>query len=100
MKDLLHDKRRVAALADLSGWSLQNDRDAIEKTFVFEDFNAAFGFMSLIALRAEAMNHHPEWHNVYNKVHIVLTSHDVNGLSERDITLAGFIDRIAAGVMQ
>ncbi|MDE0942000.1 MAG: 4a-hydroxytetrahydrobiopterin dehydratase [Alphaproteobacteria bacterium] len=96
MKDLLKDDRRDAALGVLSGWKLQEGRDAIEKSFVFKDFNAAFGFMSRIALKAEAMNHHPEWRNVYNKVHIVLTSHDVNGLSERDVTLAGFIDQIAA----
>jgi len=97
MSDLLQESRRRDALAGLSGWHLQADRDAIEKSFTFKDFNAAFGFMSRIALQAEAANHHPEWRNIYNQVHIVLTSHDVAGLSERDIALAGFIDSIAAG---
>ncbi len=94
MSDLLTGQRRDEALASLTGWQLQAGRDAIEKTFTFDDFNAAFAFMSRIALKAEAMNHHPEWSNVYNRVDIVLTSHDVAGLSERDITLAGFIDGI------
>ena len=95
MSDLLRGVRRRDALAGLSGWRLQADRDAIKKSFAFKDFNAAFGFMSRIALQAEAANHHPEWRNVYNRVQIVLTSHDVAGLSERDIALAGFIDSIA-----
>ncbi len=95
MSDLLTGKRREEALAGLSGWTLQKDRDAIEKSFTFENFSSAFGFMSRIALQAEAMNHHPEWFNVYNRVDITLTSHDVAGLSERDITLANFIDAIA-----
>ena len=93
--DLLRGSRRQEALAELSGWSLQAERDAIEKSFVFKNFNSAFGFMSRIALQAEALDHHPEWSNVYNRVHIVLTSHDVAGLSERDIALASFIDQIA-----
>jgi len=95
MSDLLSGNRRDEALASLSGWTLRTDRDAIEKSFTFKDFNGAFGFMNRIALKAEAMNHHPEWFNVYNRVDIVLTSHDVAGLSERDFALAGVIDRIA-----
>jgi 4a-hydroxytetrahydrobiopterin dehydratase len=95
MSDLLQGGRRRDALAGLSGWRLQADRDAIEKSFAFKDFNAAFGFMSRIALQSEAANHHPEWRNVYNRVQVVLTSHDVAGLSERDIALAAFIDSIA-----
>ena len=98
MGDLLEAGRRQEALAGLSGWRVQADRDAICKSFDFKDFNTAFAFMTRIALKAEAMNHHPEWHNVYNRVDIVLTSHDVAGLSERDIALAGFIDSIAAGM--
>ena len=96
MSDLLKSQRRRNVLAGLSGWQLQADRDAIEKSFTFKDFNAAFAFMTRIALRAEAMNHHPEWSNIYNRVDIVLTSHDVDGLSERDAALAAFIDKIFA----
>ncbi|MDA1097766.1 MAG: 4a-hydroxytetrahydrobiopterin dehydratase [Proteobacteria bacterium] len=94
MSDLLDRNRRRVALAGLSGWRVQNDRDAIEKSFTFKDFNAAFAFITRVALKAEAMNHHPEWRNTYNRVDMVLTSHDVAGLSERDIALAGFIDSI------
>ena len=96
MSDLLKGQRRRDILAELSGWHLQTDRDAIGKSFTFKDFNAAFAFMTRVALKAEAMNHHPEWFNVYNRVDIVLTSHDVAGLSDRDSTLAGFIDNIAS----
>lgn len=74
-------------------WSLDpSGRDAIVKKFQFKDFNQAFGFMTRVALRAEKMDHHPEWFNVYNKVDITLSSHDVSGLSQRDIKLATFID--------
>ena len=96
MSDLLQENCRREALAGLSGWQLQDGRDAIQKSFTFKDFNAAFAFMTRIALKAEAMNHHPEWYNVYNRVDIVLTSHDVAGLSERDIVLATFIDAAAS----
>ncbi|KAG5266964.1 hypothetical protein AALO_G00238270 [Alosa alosa] len=68
-------------------------RDAIYKEFIFKDFNQAFGFMSRVALQAEKMDHHPEWFNVYNKVQITLSTHDCGGLSQRDITLATFIDQ-------
>ncbi|XP_006623652.1 pterin-4-alpha-carbinolamine dehydratase [Apis dorsata] len=78
-----------------NNWSVQQDRDAIYKEFLFKNFNQAFGFMTKVALQAEKMNHHPEWFNVYNKVNITLSSHDVNGLSQRDIKLASFIDNIA-----
>ena len=61
---------------------------------VFKDFNQAFGFMTQVALKAEKLNHHPEWFNCYNKVDLLLTSHDVNGLSKRDVELANFIDKI------
>ena len=71
------------------------DRDAIKKSFTFGDFNEAFGFMTRVALRAEQLNHHPEWFNVYNKVTITLSTHDCQGLSERDITLANFIDSVS-----
>ena len=77
------------------GWSTVKDRDAIYKEFVFADFNAAFGFMTRVALKAETMNHHPEWFNVYNKVQITLATHDVKGLSENDVELAKFIEEAA-----
>ena len=70
-------------------------RDAIKREFKFADFNEAFGFMTRIALKADKMDHHPEWFNVYNNVTITLSTHDCQGLSLRDITLATFIDSIA-----
>jgi len=86
---------RTQALAGLKGWQEVAGRDAIRKEFKFKDFNAAFGFMSRVALAAEKMDHHPEWFNVYNKVDITLSTHDAGGLSERDVTLAAFIDSVA-----
>ena len=87
---------RETALAELEGWQPLAERDAITKTFTFKSFNAAFGFMSRVALAAEKMDHHPEWFNVYNRVEITLSSHDVGGLSQRDVDLARKIDRFAA----
>lgn len=78
-----------------NGWNIASSRDAINKKFEFKDFNQAFGFMTRVALKSEKMDHHPEWFNVYNKVDITLSSHDVNGLSQRDIKLATFIDTVA-----
>ena len=92
MTDRLEGLRRQEALNSLPDWQLQTDRDAIVRSLSFEDFNSAFSFMAKIALKAEAMNHHPEWSNVYNRLEIVLTSHDVDGLSERDVKLAKFIE--------
>eukprot|EP00729_Bicosta_minor_P014012 gene14011-23906_t len=88
---------RTDALATLTaaGWAMVDGRDAIHKDFEFKDFNQAFGFMSRVALKAEQMSHHPEWFNVYNKVQITLSTHDVSGLSDRDITLATFIEEVA-----
>lgn len=77
------------------GWRPVDGRDAIQKMFTFADFSAAWGFMSRVALAAEKANHHPEWCNVYNRVEIVLTSHDANGLTARDAALAKAIDRAA-----
>lgn len=87
---------RAKALAELDGWSEAAGRDAIRKTFTFKDFNAAFGFMSRVALAAERMDHHPEWFNVWNRVEITLSTHDAGGLSERDVKLARAIDGFAA----
>ncbi|MGE5147668.1 MAG: 4a-hydroxytetrahydrobiopterin dehydratase [Candidatus Eiseniibacteriota bacterium] len=86
---------RAAALADLPAWRPVEGRDAIQRTVKFKDFNAAFGFMSRVALMAERLDHHPEWFNVYNRVDITLSTHDCGGLSERDVTLAKFIDSLA-----
>lgn len=87
---------RAQALADLSMWSEVEGRDAIQRTFKFADFNAAFGFMTRCALKADQMDHHPEWFNVYNRVEVTLTTHDADGLSERDIALAKFMDAAAS----
>lgn len=92
----LTDAERTAALADLEGWRLADERDAIAKTFKFADFNAAFGFMARVALIAEKADHHPEWFNVYNRVDVVLTTHDAGGLSKQDIAMAVAMDSLAS----
>ena len=84
-----------AALTELKGWSEVSGRDAIAKTYKFADFNAAFGFITRVALKADKMDHHPEWSNVYNKVEIVLTTHDANGVTAKDVELAKFMDEAA-----
>jgi 4a-hydroxytetrahydrobiopterin dehydratase len=96
VKDKLEGPERVAALARLKGWREVDGRDAIARSFRFRDFMTAFGFMGRVAVHADVMDHHPEWSNVYNKVDITLASHDVDGLSQRGIRLAEFIDRAAA----
>jgi len=85
----------TAALGQLSGWSAAEGRDAIVKTFKFKDFNAAWGFMTRVALAAEKLDHHPEWFNVYNRVEVLLATHDVDGVSELDVTLAKIMDAAA-----
>lgn len=86
-----------AALKKVDGWAAgTGERDIIKKTFRFSDFKTAWGFMSSVALKAEAMDHHPEWFNVYNKVEVTLTTHDVDGVSEKDVELAMFMDALAA----
>lgn len=92
MTDKLTGQARSAALATLSGWTEVPGRDAIQKSFKFADFNQAWGFMTRVALAAEKADHHPEWSNVYNRVEIVLSTHDAGGLSEKDIALAKVID--------
>ena len=80
-------------LSELDDWQITNDnREAVTKNFKFKNFKEAFAFMTMVALKAEQMNHHPEWSNVYNTVSINLTTHDVGGLSELDINLGKFID--------
>jgi 4a-hydroxytetrahydrobiopterin dehydratase len=86
---------RANAIAALSGWREAEGRDAIVRTFRFKDFNAAFGFMTRAALVAEKMNHHPEWSNVYNRVEVVLTTHDAGGVTGLDLAMAKAMDDIA-----
>lgn len=81
-----------AAIARLEGWRAADGRDAIVKEFRFKDFNAAFGFMSRVALYAERHDHHPEWFNVYNRVEATLATHDAGGVTDKDVALAHFMD--------
>ena len=95
MSQKLAGEARKAALGRLKGWSEVGGRDAISKKFVFADFNAAFGFMTRVALIAEKMDHHPEWFNVYKTVEVTLSTHDAGGVTERDIALAAAMDKLA-----
>ncbi|KAG0215354.1 putative pterin-4-alpha-carbinolamine dehydratase [Mortierella sp. GBA30] len=87
-------QEQTEALSQLKEWSLVDGREAIKRTLIFKDFNAAFGFMTRVALYADKADHHPEWFNVYNRVEVTLATHDVQGLSVRDVKLATFIDEI------
>lgn len=95
MAKRLDDAARAAALAKLTGWTLVDGRDAISRQFKFKDFNAAFGFMTRVALVAERLDHHPEWSNVWNRVDVTLTTHHANGLTDLDVTLAETMDALA-----
>lgn len=88
----LTDAERNALLTDIPQWKLREDGLAIERTFTFADFSAAWGFMNRVALLAEKTDHHPEWFNVYNRVEITLTTHDAGGLSARDDVMARAIE--------
>ncbi len=90
----LTQDERDSLLAKFPAWSLARDGKAIERTFTFADFSAAFGFMTRVALLAESQDHHPEWFNVYNRVEITLTTHDAGGLSARDVQMAEAIEQI------
>ncbi len=94
MSEKLVGEARDTALSALqeNGWTLVEGRDAIQKTFKFKSFVEAWGWMSRMAIWAEKLNHHPEWFNVYNRVDVVLTTHDVDGLSDLDVKLAGEMD--------
>lgn len=94
MLKALENGAQEQALKEISQWSKVAGREAISRSFLFENFNEAFGFMSRVALKCEQMDHHPEWFNVYNKVDVILTSHDAGGITQRDITLAKFMDRL------
>lgn len=96
----LSDTERAELLPALDGWSLVEGRDAIRKHFVFDDFAAAFAWMTRTALAAEKMNHHPEWFNVYNKVDVTLATHDAGGLTRRDVELAQRMDLFASGLLK
>ena len=95
MVEKLSPDARSAALAGLPHWMDVDGRDAISRTFRFKDFNAAFGFMTRCALKADQMDHHPEWFNVYNRVDVTLVTHDCGGVSKRDVDLAAFMDHVA-----
>lgn len=95
MIEKLTGAARDAAIRGLDGWAEVPGRDAIIKTFTFKDFNAAFGFMGRAALKAEKMDHHPEWYNIYNRVEVTLASHDAGGVTQKDIDLAAFMDQVA-----
>ena len=88
----LTETETAALLAEVPGWTLRADGKAIERQFKFGDFNAAFGFMTRVALYADKYDHHPEWFNVYNRVEMTLTTHDADGLSQRDAAMARAIE--------
>ena len=90
----LGEAERGESLGALPGWTYNAERDAIAKSFTFADFNQAFGFMTRVALLAEKADHHPEWSNVWNRVDILLTTHDAGGLSVRDIAMAQAIEKL------
>jgi 4a-hydroxytetrahydrobiopterin dehydratase len=90
----LSEADRAKLPATLPDWQYDGERDAIRRKFQFRDFVEAFGFMTQVALLAERADHHPEWSNVYNKVDILLTTHDADGLSSRDVSLAKQIDAL------
>ena len=96
MTEKLSAAERDADLAPLlsNDWAIEPTRDAITKTYKFKNFIEAFGWMTQAAMWAETLNHHPEWNNVYNRVTVTLTTHDANGLTGLDITLANRMDRL------
>ncbi len=91
----LDSAERAEQLSQIPDWQLVEGRDAITRQFRFKTFNQAFAFMTSVAMKAEKMDHHPEWFNVYNKVEVTLSTHDADGLTELDIKLARFMDSIA-----
>lgn len=96
MIEQLNEDERAAALDELGEWDYDETRDALTRTFVFADFVEAFGFMTRVAILAEKADHHPEWSNIYNRVDVLLTTHDAGGLSVRDVALAEAIDALVA----
>jgi 4a-hydroxytetrahydrobiopterin dehydratase len=96
MAERLSAETRKSALKGLPGWSETPGREAIAKTFIFKDFNEAFGFMCRAALVAEKSDHHPEWRNVYKTVEVVLATHDAGGVTALDVALAKAMNAIAS----
>ncbi len=94
MVEQLDEDARAAAIDALGEWDYDDARDALTRQFVFADFVEAFGFMTRVAILAEKADHHPEWSNVYNRVDVLLTTHDAGGLSVRDVALAKAIDAL------
>jgi len=92
MVEILSDRERLSAMQELDGWSQCEGRDAICKTYKFKDFRAAFAWMTNVAMKAEKIDHHPEWFNVYNKVDVVLTTHSASGVTRLDMELARYMD--------
>lgn len=95
MSETLQGDARQHALATLPEWAEVQDRDAIFRHYQFADFREAFAFMTMIALAAEKADHHPEWYNVYNRVEVMLATHDAGGVTDKDIALARIMDRTA-----
>lgn len=96
----LSDDDRAEALDMLDEWDYDEARDAITRRFTFADFSEAFAFMTRVALLAEKADHHPEWSNVYNRVEVLLTTHDAGGVTERDVAMARFIDEAVKGQVE
>lgn len=94
MVQQLSEQERAEALDALDDWDYDEARDAITRSFSFDDFSQAFAFMTRVALIAEKADHHPEWSNVWNRVEILLTTHDAGGLSARDVAMAEAIDSL------
>ena len=94
MVEPLNEEQRTAAIDRLGEWDYDEARDAFSRSFTFADFSEAFAFMTRVALIAEKMDHHPEWTNVWNRVDILLTTHDAGGLSLRDVSMAQAVDSL------
>lgn len=94
MIEQLTDEERADVLDELDEWDYDEASDGLTRQFVFADFVEAFGFMTRVAILAEKADHHPEWSNIYNRVDVLLTTHDAGGLSQRDVDMARAIDAL------
>ena len=95
MADTLSQAALAEAFASLEDWTVSEGGEALQRSYRFNDFMTAFGFMGRVAVYADVVDHHPEWFNVYNRVDVTLTSHDAGGITRRDIAMARFMDRAA-----